>query len=213
MVKKVKINYSYFEWSYFSDILKIISRICLYPAELTGPRIGNKMMSFFDENTLKFSKDRKFQIYLNITKNINTLYKIFKEYELHYNIYKNEKKNIANDQNLLLENNKIIKKIDKLNKKVHTLSYNKIDPKYFIFTFYYMHKAFGKYMVGSKGFNNSENGNELQDISNIKMIMKEPFFTVHIFDVLYDIFDMDELDNLKINEKIINEMYSELIND
>tara|TARA_B100000686_G_C16762538_1_gene959645 strand:- start:2141 stop:2371 length:231 start_codon:yes stop_codon:yes gene_type:complete len=76
-----------------------------------------------------------------------------------------------------------------------------------------MHKAFGKYMVGSKGFNNSENGNELQDISNIKMIMKEPFFTVHIFDVLYDIFDMDELDNLKINEKIINEMYSELIND
>ena len=47
----------------------------------------------------------------------------------------------------------------------------------------------------------------------VKMIMKEPFFTVHIFDVLYDIFDMDELENFKINEKIINEMYSELIND
>jgi len=214
---KCKINCNYFSWPYYDEIIKITTRNFLIPSELTATSTNNQAGIYLQDEIIPFKRISKLQIYLNTLKNMNTLYKIFKNFELKYKTYKEDKLEILmkyskliDDQYVLMEETtegkQAKKEIKILENQIIVLPFDKIDPNYFIFTFHHLFQSFASFLPGTRvaelrGFDN---------ITEKNIITNEPFYTIHIFDFLYDIFDMNKLEVLEIDKKMIQKTYSEL---
>ena len=159
-------------------------------------------------------------------------YKIFKNYEIHYEEYKKLKTEILKkyskkiDENYVLmrdteEGKTAINEINILENQIHILPFDKINPKYFIFTFYYMFTSFGIFLPGTKTgdgshFQGIKSFGEREEWFNIpegKSIIQSTYFAINVFDFLNDIFDMNEFNKMQINQEMLEMAYSELYNE
>lgn len=226
---KCKINYNYFAWEYYEHILKYTSRSVLFPSDFFSTNVNYAPHQYFDLDILPFKTKPKLQIYLNSLKHMNILYKVFKNYEIHYEKYKELKTKILKKYSKEIDGNYVLMKdteegktaineIKILENQIHILPFDKINPKYFIFTFYYMFTSFGIFLPGTKtgdgshfhGLKSFGENEEWFNIPEGKSIAQSPYFAINIFDFLNDIFDMNEFDKMQINQETLGKVYSEL---
>lgn len=226
---KCKINYNYFAWEYYEHILKYTSRSVLFCGDFFSTNMNHNPHTYFEQEIIPFKNTPKLQVYLNTLKHMNMFYKIFKNFEIHYENYKKLKTKILKKYSKEIDGNFVLMKdtkegeiaideIKTLENQIHILPFDKINPKYFIFTFYYMFTSFGIFLPGTKtadgshfhGLKSFGEHEEWFNIPEVKSIIQSPYFAINIFDFLNDIFDMNEFDKMQINQEILEKAYSEL---
>ena len=213
---KCKINYNYFDWIYYEEILKITTRIFLSPVALLPKHYDRHLHNIFHDYPIRFKNVPIIQNQIIVLKNVKILHNIFKNIEIHYKSYKEKKLEILKKYSELIDEQyvlmketekgkKAINEINNLKNQIHILSFDKIDPKYFLFDFNYLFPAVDQFISKTENVNKNE-----EYIKNIELILKEPYFVLHIFDFLGDIFNMNILQNIKTDDKVLKTLYSEL---
>tara|TARA_B100001939_G_scaffold315411_1_gene300533 strand:- start:1714 stop:2370 length:657 start_codon:yes stop_codon:yes gene_type:complete len=205
--KKCKINYNYFDWTYYEQILKITTRTFLSPTVLSPIHYDRHLNNLFHDYPMRFKNIPIIQNQLIVLKNVKILHNIFKNIEIHYKSYKEKNLEILKKYSELIDEQyvlmketekgkKAINEINNLKNQIHILPFDKIDPKYFLFDFNYLLFTFNRHNSKSE--------------ENIELILKEPYFLLHTFDFLSDIFNMNILQNLKTDDDVLKILYSEL---